>query len=258
MAITVTSDIYGTTQVLGYDSANGESVIRRHFVEGVTAVGGHDAAIFAAASSAVPFATAFPTLGGTSYGPLAMLNRTSKQVGAGRYIVEERYGWINSNWGKGGSSSLAEYRLGYEAVPIFTEPLPLDATSGLPAVTNPLYDGATLSRLDIRPRSRSWMRPIIRMGFPYQSSTNPIGTYAGLAGKVNSNSRTVGGLTFTAGQLRFDGCEISAKTNSGYKYSGTVNFSAAKSFSSHCLTQSASTGLWVLKIVSDYESATFP
>ena len=255
---TVTSDIYGTTQVLGYDTASGESVIRRHFVEGITGADGHDLAIQAAASGAVAFATAFPTLGAPPYGPMAMLNRTSKQVGVGRYIVEERYGWINSNWGGSGTSSLAEYRLGYEAVPIFTEPLPLDSATGLPDITNPLYDGATLSRLDIRPRSRSWMRPVIRMGFPYQSSTNPIGTYAGLAGKVNSNSRTVGGLTFTAGQLRFDGCEISAKTNSGYKYSGTVNFSAAKSFSSHCLTQSASTGLWVLKIVSDYESATFP
>lgn len=252
---TVTSDIYGTTQVLGYDTASGESVIRRHFVEGITGADGHDQAIAAAASGAVAFVTAFPTLGGAPYGPLAMLNRTSKQVGVGRYIVEERYGWINSNWGGSGTSSLAEYRLGYEAVPIFTKPLPLDAASGLPAITNALYDGASLSRLDVRPRSRSWMRPVIRMGFPYQSSTNPLAAWASKAGKVNSNSYTVGGLTFTAGQLRFDGCEISAKTNSGYKYSGTVNFSGAKSFSSHCMVQTA--GAWVLSIEADYESVSF-
>ena len=60
---TVTSDIYGTTQVLGYDSASGESVIRRHFVEGITGANGHDLAIQAAASGAVAFATAFPILG---------------------------------------------------------------------------------------------------------------------------------------------------------------------------------------------------
>jgi hypothetical protein len=255
MAITVTSDIYGTTQVLGYDSANGETVIRRHFVEGVTTADGHDKAIQAVASSAVAFATAFPTLGGSPYGPLAMLNRTSKQVGVGRYIVEERYGWENSNWGNFNAVTLAEYRIGYEAVQVFTQG-PADAT-GIPPITNPLFDGVSLSRLDIRPQSRSFMRPVIRMGFPFQNTSNPLSTWAPYAGKVNSSSYSVGGVSWAAGTLRFDGAEISARTNSGYTYQGTVNFTGSLGgFKSHAITQTA--GAWVLSAPSDYQSAAFP
>lgn len=255
MPVTVTSDIYGTTQVLGYDSANGETVIRRHFVEGITGANGHDQAISNAASGAVAFATAFPTLGAGPYGPLAMLNRTSKQVGVGRYIVEERYGWENSNWGSFNAVTLAEYRIGYEAVPVFTIG-PADAT-GLPPITNALCNGVSLSRLDIRPQSRSFMRPVVRMGFPFQSTANPLTAWAGYAGKVNSAGYSVGGVSWGAGELRFDGAEISARTNSGYTYQGTVNFTASLGgFKSHAITQTA--GAWVIGLISDYQSATFP
>ena len=254
MPATVTSDIYGTTQVIGYDTASGETVVRRHFVEGLTGADGHDKAIQAAETGAVAFATAFPTLGDAPYGPLAMLNRTSKQVGVGRYIVEERYGWLNSNWGGSGSASLAEYRVGYEAVPVFTVG-PADST-GIPPVTNALFNGVSLTRLDIRPQSRSFMRPVIRMGFPFQSTSNPLATWASYAGKVNSASYTVGGQSFSAGQLRFDGCEISARTNSGYTYQGTVNFTGSPSFVSHAITQTA--GAWVISLQSDYLAAAFP
>ena len=254
MPVTVTSDIYGTTQVLGYDTASGETVIRRHFVEGVTGAAGHDAAISAVVSGAVAFATAFPTLGTGPYGPLAMLNRTSKQVGVGRYIVEERYGWINSNWGGSGSSSLAEHRLGYESVPVYTQGPP-DGT-GYPPVANALHDGATTARLDIRPQSKPFMRPVLRMGFPYQGTTNPLSTWASKVGKVNNANYTVGGVVWGVGQLRFDGAELSARTNTGYNYVGTVNFTACPSgFKTHTLTQSA--GLWVVALVDEYLSVAF-
>jgi hypothetical protein len=254
MPAVVTSDIYGTTQVLGYDSASGETVVRRHFVEGITGADGHDQAIQAVASGAVAFATAFPTLGDAPYGPLAMLNRTSKQVGVGRYIVEERYGWLNSNWGGSTSNTLAEYRLGYEAVPVYTVG-PADS-SGIPPITNALCNGVSLSRLDIRPQSRSFMRPVIRMGFPFQSTANPLTTWAPYTGRVNSGSYTVGGISWSAGTLRFDGAEISARTNSGFTYQGTVNFTASPSFTSHALSQTA--GAWVIGVQSDYLAAAFP
>ena len=252
---TVTSDIYGTTQVLGYDSASGESVIRRHFVEGITGANGHDLAIQAAASGAVAFATAFPILGAAPYGPLAMLNRTSKQVGVGRYIVEERYGWENSNWGNFNAVTLAEYRLGYEAVPVFT--VGPAGVNGIPPTTNALFDGASLTRLDIRPQSRSFMRPVVRMGFPFQNTANPLTAWASYAGAVNSAAYSVGGVNWGIGELRFDGAEISARTNSGYTYQGTVNFTGSiGGFYSHAITQTS--GAWVVSLQTDYRSATFP
>lgn len=255
MPVTVTSDIYGTTQVLGYDSANGETVIRRHFVEGITGANGHDQAISNAASGAVAFATAFPILGAPPYGPLAMLNRTSKQVGVGRYIVEERYGWENSNWGNFNANTLAQYRTGFESVPVFT--VGPAGPSGVPPTANALFDGADKTRLDIRPQSRSFMKPVTRVSFPFQGSVSPLVTWESYVSTVNANNYTIGGVLYGAGTLRCDGAEVSVRTNSGFTYQGTVNFTSSRGgFVSHSIKQLS--GAWVVSLQDDYELATFP
>jgi hypothetical protein len=245
MPAVISKDIYGTTYALGYDSSAQEKVVRRHFVENANTLAD---AVTEVNTQVTDFATVFPL-----YSAMPLQYRTAKQIGVKRFIVEEVYGWTNSNWGNYDITTLGEFRLGYEATPVYTVG-PADST-GLPPTTNAFFDNAGANRLGMRPQSYSWMRPVLRIGLPVKSSSNPVITWASKVGKVNSNSYTVGGLTFSAGQLRFDGAEVSARGSTGTLYQGSLMFSAAPSWIMHSLTSSS--GSWSVTSSSLYPSVSF-
>lgn len=245
MAAVITQDIYGSTASLGYDSAQPERAVRRHFFEDAT-VTTIEGAIRACVT----------TVGGGYYSAtfqMPLQNAVAKQVGPGKYIVEMQYAWGgSSSWGGSGFTTLAEYRLAYESVPVYTVG-PADST-GIPPATNAFFDAAGATRLGMRPASYPWPRPVLRVGQPIQQTINPMITWASKAGKVNSASYTVGGLAFGAGQLRFDGAEIVARTNTAFTYQGSLMFTAAPSWAQQQLTDSS--GSWVVNIISTMYAST--
>lgn len=268
MAITISADVYGTTQTLGYDSSQGEKVIRRHYVEGITGTSQSETAIRAVTGLPSPvsgnphltvptFAATFPLL---STALMTRQNVTAKQIGVGRFIVEEVYAWNSSSWGNFPTTSLAEFRTGYESTQCYT--VGAVQSHGLPGT---ILQGAAWkdlpdeTRLDPGPQPYSFMRPVIRIGVPFKSSNNPLtsGVY-GLVGKLNSNTYTIVGTNFTAGQLRFDGIEMSARTNSGQPFQGTYMYTASRSFAEQRVRWN--TNKWEVTVVvgsSVYETAAF-
>jgi hypothetical protein len=105
------------------------------------------------------------------------------------------------------------------------------------------------------------MRPVIRVGVPFKLSSNPLtsGIY-GLVGKLNSNSVTIVGTSFSAGQLRFDGIEMSARTNSGFPFQGTYMYTASRSFAEQRVYWDTTTQTWKVAILTGaqaYDSASF-
>lgn len=243
----IIQNIYGSTYSIGYASSQPERAVRRHYLEdeSITTLADAVAAVVAVVGSGYYSATF----------QMPLQNATAKQIGVGRFFVEMFYAWSgNGNWGGSGFTTLAEYRLAYESVPVYTVG-PADAT-GIPPATTGFFDAAGANRLGMRPASYPWPRPVLRVGVPVQQSSNPMITWASKAGKVNSNSYTVGGLTFSANQLRFDGGEIVARTNSAYAYQGNLMFSGAPSWAQQYLTDSS--GAWTVQIINPmYASTSF-
>jgi hypothetical protein len=241
MPAVITQNIYGSTASLGFDSALPERAVRRHFFEdsSVTTLEAAIRACVTAVGNGVYSATF----------QMPLQNAVAKQVGPGKFIVEMQYAWGGSNF-----NVLAEYRLAYESVPVYTVG-PADAT-GIPPANNAFFDAAGATRLGMRPASYPWPRPVLRVGQPIQQSVNPMVTWASKAGKVNNATYPVGGLNFSAGQLRFDGAEIVARTNTAFTYQGSLMFSAAPSWAQQQLTDSS--GSWVVNIISTmYASTSF-
>lgn len=229
---THSKDIYGTTCSIGYGSSNAERVVRRHFVEGATSL---ENAIDHIYDSVSDFATMFP-----SVADMPLQNITGKQIGVGRYIVEQVYGWQSTgSWGNAGYNTLAEFRLAYEATQAYTvadQANPIGA-DGLPpqrltaSSTVRLKDMANANDAEKRPQPYSFNRPVLRIGVPIFASSNPMtGTRVACMGKVNAASCMVAGLTFGIGQLRFDGGEIIARSNTNQPFQGTFTFTGSYSF----------------------------
>lgn len=248
MPVTISKDIYGSTYSLGYDSAQPERVLRRHYVEGASSLA---QAVDDTNSQVTDFATQFPLIS-----TMPLQNITAKQVGVNRYITEQHYAWSNTNWGGGANlTTLSEYRLAYESIPVYTVG-PAEAATGLPATSAALFDAAGANRLGFRPASYPFARPVIRIGIPVLTATNPMVTWATYAGRINNGGYTVGGLSFSAKQLRFDGGEIRARSNTVLKYQGSMMFSAARSWVMHHLTESS--GSWTVTAVDQFDTAAFP
>jgi len=270
MAITISADVYGTTQTLGYDSSQGEKVIRRHYVEGITGTSQSETAIRAVTGLPSPvsgnphltvptFAATFPLL---STALMTRQNVTAKQIGVGRFIVEEVYAWNSSSWGNFPTTSLAEFRTGYESTQCYT--VGQIQANGLPGT---ILQGAAWkdlpdeTRLDPGPQPYSFMRPVVRIGVPFKSGTNPFTTTIySLIGKLNSNtSYTIAGVTFSQHQLRFDGIDMSARTNSGQPFQGTYMLTASRSFAEQRVRWN--TNKWEVAVVAAniaYDTAAFP
>jgi hypothetical protein len=249
MPAVITQNIYGSTASLGYDSAQPERAVRRHFFE--------DSSVTTLEAAIRDCVTAVGNGYYSSTFQMPLQNAVAKQVGPGKFIVEMQYAWGGSGgWGGSNFNTLAEYRLAYESVPVFKVG-PADPATGIPPATGTdWFDAAGSVRLGMRPGSFPWPRPILRVGQPIQQTVNPMVTWASKAGKVNSNSYTVGGLAFTAGQLRFDGAEIVARTNTAFTYQGSLMFSAARSWAQHQLGDSS--GSWIVTIIpSMYDSTSF-
>lgn len=257
---TITEDIYGSTHTLGYDSSQGEKVIRRHYVEGITGNSPLQTAITTVTdpvTGVINFGTRFPLL---SAAGMTRQNVTAKQIGVGRFIVEEVYAWNSSSWGNFPTTSLAEFRTGYEATQCYT--VGAIQSHGLPGT---IAQGALWkdvnepTRQEPGPQPYSFMRPVIRIGVPFKSSSNPLtsGVY-GLVGKLNLNTYTIVGTNFSPGQLRFDGIEMSARTNSGQPFQGTYMYTASRSFAEQRVYWSS--GSWLVEVRTGpqvYESANF-
>ena len=272
MTVVVSADIYGTTNTVGYDSSQGERVVRRHYVEGITGTSQLETAIRAVTGLPTPvsgnphltvpaFATTFPLF--ASPNPVMVRQSvTAKQIGVGKFIVEELYAWNSSSWGNFPTTSLAEFRTGYESTQCYT--VGALQSNGLPGT---IAQGAVWKDLDDEtkqtpgPQPYSFMRPVIRIGVPFKLSTNPLtsGIY-GLVGKLNSNSVTIVGTSFSAGQLRFDGIEMSARTNSGFPFQGTYMYTASRSFAEQRVYWDTATQTWKVAILTGaqaYDSASF-
>ena len=258
---TIVEDIYGSTHTLGYDSSQGERVVRRHYVEGITGNSPLETAITTVATGVTNFSTRFPSLATAG---MVRQSVTAKQIGVGKFIVEELYAWNSSSWGNFPTTSLAEFRTGYEATQCYTVGAVGTSGHGIPGT---IAQGAVWKDLDDEtkqmpgPQPYSFMRPVIRIGVPFKLSTNPLtsGIY-GLVGKLNSNSVTIVGTSFSAGQLRFDGIEMSARTNSGTPFQGTYMYTASRSFAEQRVYWDTSTQTWKVIIVTSgsvYETASF-
>jgi hypothetical protein len=246
MPAVISKDLYGSTYAIGVAVANPEKVVRRHYVEGATSL---ENAISEVTSQVTDFASVYPTLS-----TMPLLARTAKQIGVEKFIVEEAYGWVNSSWGGSSLTNLADYRLAFEAVPVYTVG-PADPATGIPPPTNALFDSAGNARLGIRPNSYSFLKPVLRVGVPIQSSTNPVITWASRVGQVNNSTYTVGGLTFTAGQLRFDGADITARGGTGYTYQGSLIFSGSPAWVGQKIDDSS--GVWAVSNYNLYPSTAF-
>ena len=272
MAVVVSADVYGSTHTLGYDSSQGERVTRRHYVEGITGTSQLETAIRAVTGLPTPvsgnphltvpaFSTTFPLLNTAG---MVRQSVTAKQIGVGKFIVEELYAWNSSSWGNFPTTSLAEFRTGYEATQCYTIGAVGASGHGIPGT---IAQGASWKDLDGAtkqspgPQPYSFMRPVIRIGVPFKLSTNPLtsGIY-GLVGKLNSNTVTIVGTNFTAGQLRFDGIEMSARTNSGTPFQGTYMYTASRSFAEQRVEWDPAAQTWKVVIVTGaqaYDSASF-
>jgi len=250
MPVVISKDIYGSTYSLGYDSAQPERVLRRHYVEDsstLTLAG----AVLAVESQVTDFGTQFPLIS-----TMPRQNITAKQVGVNRFICEEHYAWSNTNWGGGtGINTLAEYRLAYESIPVYTVG-PAEASTGLPSTTAALFDAAGANRIGFRPASYPFARPVIRVSVPVQTATNPMIAWATYTGRLNNGGYTIGGLSFSTKQLRFDGAEIRARSTTVLKYQGSLMFSGARSWQMHHLTESS--GSWTVTAVDQYDTGAFP
>lgn len=229
---TISEDIYGSTHTLGYASSQGEKVIRRHYVEGITGNSPLETAITTVTNpttGVTNFNTRFPSLSGVG---MTRQNVTAKQIGPGKFIVEEVYAWNSSSWGRFPTNTLAEFRTGYEATQCYT--VGAVQPNGLPGT---IAQGAVWKDLDNEtknspgPQPYSFMRPVIRIGVPFEQTGNPLtsGIY-GQIGKLNASNVTIVGTTFTPLQLRFDGIEMTARTNSGKPFQGTYMYTASRSF----------------------------
>ena len=248
MPVVISKDIYGSTYSLGYDSAQPERVLRRHYVEGATSLAN---AVTETNSGVTDFATQFPLIS-----TMPLQNITAKQVGVGRYITEQHYAWSNTNWGGGANlNTLAEYRLAYESIPVYTVG-PAEASTGLPATSAALFDAAGANRIGFRPASYPFARPVIRVSVPVQTATNPMVVWATYTGRLNNGGYTIGGLAFSTKQLRFDGAEIRARSTTALTYQGSLMFSGARSWQMHYLTESS--GSWTVTAVDQYDTGTFP
>lgn len=231
MPSTISKDIYGTVYSLGYDSSGAERVVRRHFVEGATSLSG---AISDVVANVGDFATVFP---GVSTMPLQ--NVVAKQIGVGRYIVEQIYGWSGSgSWGGSDYNTLAEFRLGYESIQCYTvassaNPIQADGMPPpRPAGSSVLLkDSARTNDAERRPQPYSFNRPVLRIGVPKLSNANPMtANVVACMNKVNTNPVIIAGLTFNAKQLRFDGGEFAARSNVNNSFQGTFTFTGSYSF----------------------------
>lgn len=258
---TIVEDIYGSTHTLGYDSSQGERVVRRHYVEGITGNSPLETAITEIATGVTNFSTRFPSLATAG---MVRQSVTAKQIGVGKFIVEELYAWNSSSWGNFPTTSLAEFRTGYESTQCYT--VGALQSNGLPGT---IAQGASWKDLDDEtkqspgPQPYSFMRPVIRIGVPFKLSTNPLtsGIY-GLVGKLNSNTVTIVGTSFTASQLRFDGIEMSARTNSGFPFQGTYMYTASRSFAEQRVywDYAVTPNVWKVAILTGaqaYDSASF-
>lgn len=253
---TISEDIYGSTHTLGYASSQGEKVIRRHYVEGITGDSPLEDAITHVTDNVTNFPTRFPLLHGVG---MVRQNVTAKQIGPGKFIVEEVYAWNSSSWGRFPTNTLAEFRTGYEATQCYT--VGAVQPNGLPGT---FAQGAQWKDVDDPtkqqpgPQPYSFMRPVIRIGVPFEQTGNPLtsGVY-GLIGKLNSGTYTIAGTQFNPGQLRFDGIEMSARTNSGKPFQGTYMYTASRSFAEQRVFWNAAGAVWDVAIVNNYESAAF-
>jgi len=258
MPVTVSEDIYGSQHVLGYDSAQGERVIRRHFVEGITGTKPLEDAILAVTVSpgVTAFATRFPLLAAAG---MQRQNVTAKQIGVGRFIVEEQYSWNSGgSWGQFPTSTLIEYKLGFEGVQCYT--VGAIQTNGLPgtiAQGGQFKDSAGANALGFVPQPYTYMRPVIRVGRPIATNSNPLNTnWFQVLGKVNSSGLTLAGFNYPAGSLRFDGMEVSVVSNSSYQFQGVMSFTAAPSFQEPRLYKTG--GTWEVQYGLNLASAAFP
>jgi hypothetical protein len=251
MPTVISKDIYGTVYSLGYDSANAERVVRRHYVEGETTLAN---AVNYVNTNVTDFATVFPLLS-----TMPLQNITAKQVGVNRYIVEQVYAWSSSgSWGGSSYNTLAEFRLAYEPLQCYTVPdtsnpigadgMPPERTSAGSSVK--LKDMANANDAERRPQPYSYNRPVLRIGVPKNSTTNPMtATVVSCLGKVNSASVTVAGLSFAAKQLRFDGGEFIARSNTGFPFQGTFTFTGSYSFKEQRVEYAS--GTWLVYNVAD-------
>lgn len=250
MPTILSKDIYGTVYSLGVDSANAERVVRRHFVEGETSLA---AAVTYVNTNVTDFNTVFPALVG-----MPLQNMTAKQIGVNRYIVEQIYGWSSTgSWGGSSYNTLAEFRLAYEPLQCYTVPDTSNpiGTDGMPperltaGSTVRLKDMAATNDAERRPQPYSYNRPVLRIGVPKLGSSNPMtAAVVGCMGKVNNATVVVAGLTFNAGQLRFDGGEFIARSNTGQPFQGTFTFTGSYSFKEQRLEYAS--GTWTVTNVS--------
>lgn len=257
MPPTVISDIYGTTQKYGYATAQGESVTRRHFVEGLSGADQHDQAVAAVASGAVSFATAFPDLA-----TLGMQRQsiTTKQIGVGKFIVEEQYAWnTGGSWGNFPTTNLCEYKLGYEGTQVYT--VGAVQPNGLPGRINQgafFKDSGGVNTLAFQPQPYIYQKPVLRIGKAFKSTVNPLTTsWFQVLGKVNNSAVSMAGFNYPTGTLRFDGLECSVLSGGSYIFQGTFTFTAAPSFEEQVLYKTL-TGTWEVDHLAKYATAAFP
>ena len=157
---------------------------------------------------------------------------TASAVGPDRWIVSVEYIASEFTGFPGGAvSTLMNAKVSFESVQVWCAPTAFDR--GLPyggQGTEFVHPGKTQSTdPNDPPKPYIWSRSIVSIGVPFSTSTNPLTSveFSGV-GKTNNGTITIGGVEFTAGQLRFDGVDLVSTSNSGAL--GAITYSGSKSY----------------------------
>jgi len=268
--ITATDIHNGTELSVGYATTQQERGVRRFLVETT----GANAAEAISGTKSGAISAVYTSLGSDFHNEITdmpLLSSSATRLGPKRFIVDFLYGWQSlGNWGGSSISTVCDFRLGFDYMDFYTVG-PLMTTGsfiGLPenmtgsvadSVTSPVTrwinlpfpnSGAALPA----PGKQSFAMPTARIRVPYLSDTNPLSTGVLTAvGRTNSNAAIVfltdlaSQITFTQGQLRFDGLDIQGRSNSsaGQKFQGAFQFSARYSWATqYAYHDSGVSGKW--------------
>ena len=157
---------------------------------------------------------------------------TASAVGPDRWIVSVEYIASEFTGLPGGTvSTLMNAKVSFESVQVWCAPTYFER--GLPyggSGTEFVHPGKTDSKdPDDPPTPYVWSRPIVSIGIPFSTTTNPLtGTEFRNVGKTNTAEITIGGVTFAATQLRLDGVDLVSTSNSGAL--GAITYSGSKTY----------------------------
>lgn len=229
MPITVKLDLFGTTQTTGIRGSRYDRATRLCLVEGLTidTEVNHDninTAINAVRDVVGLYHHKIGISGGITQAPrpsrrLSLQTATGRKFGLTSVWVtlryyRGRYGNISSQ-----GNILLQTRQDWESIPIWKRTVDalgeeaFDA-QGMPSgsfINNPPVD--KLADFDFKPKHIMWKRPVEKIYVRTLLTHHPSQQVAGLIGRINSDSVSMGAVDFAPGTLRYEGANVDVDVN---------------------------------------------